>query len=132
MAEHDQEFAVFRSEVRADLKAIGVSIEGIHKQLDAVVQMRDELTRMNAQYQNWLSEKETMWGKLDKAREDIERIDQQLKKDEGASNFARWLFGLVSVGLISGLGYVANGITELKVMQEKVRVLESHDHIHQK
>ena len=135
MADTDQDFALFRQEVRSDLRNIGTSIESIHKQLDAVVHMRDELTRMSANYEQWRSEKQTMWKKVDDLRTDLQEVREKdivdLKKElhqwEGASKLARVFFSIALGVVVTLIGWTINEVRGISVMQEKIRVLELHD-----
>jgi predicted nuclease with TOPRIM domain len=129
-----QELAVLKAEMKAEMKGISTSIESIHKQLDSVVQMRDEITRMASNYENWKAEKETMWKRVDGLREDLESLREKeladLKRElnqwEGASKLARVFFGVLSGLFTASITYLFVALTDAKVMAEKVRVLEIH------
>jgi chromosome segregation ATPase len=132
--EISQSLAVFQAEMRAELKTIGGAIDNINRQLDSVVQMRDEITRMASNYENWKQEKETMWRKVDGLREDLEalrdkelaEVKRELHAWEGASKLARGFFGVMSALFTASITYLAVSMVDLKVMAEKVRVLEIH------
>ena len=135
MSNTDHDFALLRQEVRSDLKSIGNSIEAIHKQLDAVVHMRDDLTRVSTNYEQWRSEKQTMWKKVDDLRTGLQEVRERdivdLKKElhqwEGASKLARTFFGICLGVIVTVIGWTINEVRHISVMAEKVRVLELHD-----
>lgn len=145
MADNDdttlrEQFAVFRSEVKGDLRALSASVESINRQLDSVVAMRDEITRMAANYEQWRTEKQTMWQRVDALREDLQTVRESdlvdLKKElhqwEGASKLARTFFGICLGVIVTVIGWTINEVRHVSVLTEKVRVLELHDQENQK
>lgn len=119
--EFETEFKVFQAEVKADLKSLSVAVDGIHRQLDSVVAMRDEITRMAAGYEQWRSEKQAMWDRIDGHGTAIKALKEKADREHGIAVVARWFFGLVATGMVGAVGVLIADHSDLQVLKQQIR-----------
>lgn len=122
--EFETEFKVFQAEVKADLKSLSVSVEGIHRQLDSVVAMRDEITRMASNYEQWRSEKQAMWDRIDGHTAALQTMKEKADREHGITNLVRWVFGAVAASALTGLGVLISDHSDLQVVKQQIKLLE--------
>lgn len=117
------ELATFKTEMRADVKSIGTSIDGIYRQLDSVVAMRDSLTKMAAHYEQWRSEKQTMWSRIDDHTAQIVKFKEQNDKEAGIALVVRIIFGVVVTAMLTGLGVLISDHSDIQVLKQQMSIV---------
>lgn len=121
--EKNTELAVELAMIKKDIQGISGSLENIFRQLDSLLDLRKDLTRVTSESEQQAENYEELSRRMLSLEQAVIAISEKRHKADGVALAFRIIGSIVAGALISGVGYLINAYSDIKVLQHQVAVL---------